>query len=61
MHNARQPATDRQQNIQPEMQAEADLKEHTERRQDEGEQNADNVQQVFSDRERLADNVLEEG
>jgi len=48
VHDARQPAAQRKQDVQPEMQAEPDLKEHAERRQDEGEQNADDIQRAFS-------------
>ena len=46
MHDARQPAAKGKQDVQPEMKAEAHLKEHAKRRQDEGEQDADDIQRV---------------
>ena len=44
MHDAGQPAHQRQQNIQPEVQPKSDLQENAEWRQQEGEKYADNVQ-----------------
>jgi len=48
MHDAGKPAAEGEQDVQPEMQAEPDLEEHAERRQEEGEQNADDIQRAFS-------------
>lgn len=44
MHDARQPAAEREQDVQPEMQAKPDLQEYAERRKKEGEQDADDIQ-----------------
>lgn len=48
MDDARQPATQCEEDVQPEMQAKANLEKHAKRRQDEGEQNANDVQGIFS-------------
>lgn len=43
MDNAGYISTQREKNIQPEMQANADLQKYTDGRQDNGEKNANNV------------------
>ena len=49
VYNAWQPAAQRQENVQPELQSEADLKKDAERRQKESEQYADNIQEKSPD------------
>ena len=44
MNDAGNVAAQRQQNVQPEMQAKTDLKKNTDRRQENGKENTDNVQ-----------------
>lgn len=49
MHDTRKKAAQGEEDVQPEVEAEADLQEHAERRQEEGKKDADDVQNYLSE------------
>jgi hypothetical protein len=59
MHDARQPAEQGQKDVQPEVQAETHLQENAERRQEDGEKDADDVQWRLRIELIASDNVLQ--
>jgi len=49
VHDTRKKAAQGEEDVQPEVEAEADLEEHAQRRQEEGKKDADDVQNYLSE------------